>query len=215
MDHNTVDNNVGAIVRQLNIDIITDTPNPIVEWFNDIWSRLYIIETNVFHKNGKEFIYYIIDDDKKRGFFFFQDNKNDKFWCDYDKYWSVLTSKFSLNYHDIQMVTKLLVENALNNSVATPPPRKGYFARLVENVLNNSVATPVESDIYSNWKVENVLNNSVTTPGIDLCYELHLVENVLNNSVATPLKVYRNHNFQVENALNNSINDVISPPSGM
>ena len=37
--------NTSTITRQIQIDLITCTPNPIVEWFNSIWYSLSIIDT--------------------------------------------------------------------------------------------------------------------------------------------------------------------------
>ena len=110
-----------SIIRQLKIDLITDTSNAIINWFNDLWSKLYIIETDVHHNDGGEFLYYMNNDEKY--WIFLRDDKKEKFWCNYSNYWSLLESKFNLNYGDIQELTKFLVENALNNTVATP----GHF----------------------------------------------------------------------------------------
>ena len=152
-----------VITRQLSIDLITDTPNEIIVWFNDLWSKLYIIETDVYHNDGGEIIYYIIMGGKKQ-WIFFQDNENGRFWCDYDNYWSILQYRFYCEYNDIQAITKILVENALNNSVATPLEQIQRIYKMVENALNNSVATPLEHQYQKLSMVENALNNSVATP---------------------------------------------------
>ena len=168
-----------AIIRQLSIDLITDAHNPIIEWFNDLWSKLYVIETDVYHKEGGEFIYYMNNDEKL--WIFLQDDESNLFWCNYDTYWSILESKFKFNYDDIQYLTKFLVENALNNSVATPHKLAFPSAVRVENVLNNSVATPGWRFNADCRRVENALNNSVGTPSAFRSGKLGPVENALKN----------------------------------
>ena len=102
--------------RQLSIDLITDTPNDIITWFNDLWSRMHVIETEVYYRNGGELIYYIINDNQKE-YIFYHDKKYNSFWCSHYRYWTILESKFNLSYTDIQDVTEILVENALNHKI--------------------------------------------------------------------------------------------------
>ena len=189
-----------VITRQLNIDLITSDHNPIIEWFNDLWTHLYVIETNVYHNDGGEIIYFINDDEKD--WIFFQDNKNDKFWCDYDTYWSILESKFNLIYTEIQDITKVLVENALNNSAPTPIGIVKTIFDEVENALNNSVPTPIDYYKEIVKEVENSLNSVPTPRSKDKIYA-RKVDNVLNNSVATPSYFSSIRTIKVDNALNN------------
>lgn len=157
MNSNTSTN---SIVRQLKIDLITDTPNRIIEWFNDLWNTLCIIETNVYHKDGGEFVYYVVNDLGKQ-WIFFQDDKNEQFWCNYNQYWLILETNFNLEFIDIQSITKLLVENALNNNVATTVFKIEFICKTVENALNNSVATPSTKKTSYAFSVENALNNTI------------------------------------------------------
>ena len=174
-------NDLATIIRQLKIYMISEESNPILEWFNDLWNKLSIVETNVYHKDGGEFIYYYIEDDKKQ-WIFFQDNKNDKFYCNYKHYWLILSSNFKLNSIGVQSITKFLVENALNNSVATPCFFNCLPKKSVENALNNSVATPYRIVIWESLEVENALNNSVATPVTLIPNCFISVENALNNT---------------------------------
>ena len=127
---------VDMTIRQIQINLITDASNPIIEWFNSIWNRVHVIETDVYHKGGGELIYYIIIEGKKQ-WIFFRDDKNTKFWCNHDHYWSYFYSNFTTKYTDIQDITKLLVDNALNNSVATPNYLTLNLLSSVDDVLNN------------------------------------------------------------------------------
>lgn len=104
------------IARDIQIDLIMDNPNSITETFNDICKDLSVIEVNVYHNNGGEFIYY----NKDKKWIFFRDDKNDRFWCHYDRYWKIFLSKFNINYTDVRLLTIILVEKTLNNTIKTP-----------------------------------------------------------------------------------------------
>ena len=150
-----------AITRQVSVDLITDTPNEIIEWFNNLWSKLCIIETNVHHNMGGEIIYYTNNEEKH--WIFYEDDKDDKFWCNIERYWLIMETKFNINYIDIQLLTKLLVENALNNTIAIPHSRYLTKYSNVENVLDNIkkvvIPTPNKTWRLKHYKVDNVLSN--------------------------------------------------------
>ena len=150
-----------SIVRQLKIDLITDTPNDIITWFNDLLYKMYITETDVYHSNGGEFIYYTIIDGVKQ-WIFYRDIKEDKLWCNYNKYWSVLDYKFKLDFYDILGITKVLVENFLNTLVI-PDWLDAITQAYVENALNDNSIIPFPlSDLYTD--VEIALEKNVTNP---------------------------------------------------
>ena len=132
--------NNNSIVRQLNIDLITDEPNPLLNWFNSIWSQLNIIETDVYHNDGGELIYYKIFDNVEK-MIFYQDNKNDIFWCSYDNYWSILENMLIRDYYIIHDITKLLVDNALN-TVTTIIILYEQRYPIVGNALKKSLSSP-------------------------------------------------------------------------
>ena len=48
------------------------------------------------------------------------DNKNGWFWLDYDKIWLVFENKYKLNYAEIQIFIKKVVEDTLNLNGVTP-----------------------------------------------------------------------------------------------
>ena len=108
-----------AIVRQIKIDHITDVTNPIITWFNDLWSKLHVMEVNVYHQNGGEFIYYRNEGGIKICIFF-RDDINDKFWCDYHSYWGYLEHHYDLSHTDRQDITQILLNNILGVNVSTP-----------------------------------------------------------------------------------------------
>ena len=168
------------VIRQLSIDLITDTYNPIIDWFNDLWFKLYILETNVYHNGGGEFIYYYIIDDIKQ-WVFFQDNENKIFWGNYDEYWTVLSNMFNIDYDEIQMITQMLVENALNNTVTTPISEFNYSLYKVQGALNNGVATYDWVNILLYTRVHYSLNNSVAIPHPRNMPIINPVDNALVN----------------------------------
>ena len=154
-----------SIVRQVNIDLITGDHNPIIEWFNDLCTKLYIIEAEVYHNDGGELIYYMIDHGINK-WIFFRDDKNDEFWCNYSNYWSILELKFDINNIEIQNISKVLVENALNNSVERSLNYTIADTKLVENALNNSVATPTTTNVYNPFKIDRKLNDIIQIESI-------------------------------------------------
>ena len=131
-----------SVVRQLQIDMITDTPNPIIDWFNDLWSNLHVVQANVYHDRGNEFIYYKIKHDMVL-VIFYQDKKSYLFTGHYKYYWSILQDKFKLKYPDVQEVTKLLVESVMGTSILTTP-RKIWSQDecIVSNALKHYLASP-------------------------------------------------------------------------
>ena len=125
-----------SISRQLKIDLITDTPNPIIEWFISIWYKLYVVERNVMHCNGGEMIYYINGDVKKC--IFFRDDRRGIFRCDFTNFWTTLelsilgkSNDYILpnDYTECQVITKILVEYLLGDSstIAQPAYRNISF----------------------------------------------------------------------------------------
>jgi hypothetical protein len=115
--------NTQEIIRSFTIDFITGNPNQYIEWFESMWSNLICIETNVYHDRGGEFIYvkwdkshpFTQNDIGDCGWIFFRDEGLGRFWVDNLRYWSVLNYDFLLPQDAIRMITKLLVEDKLNN----------------------------------------------------------------------------------------------------
>ena len=89
------ENNTSAIVRQVKIDMITDTPSPIIVWFDSIWNQLSVAKIDVFHSKGTEIIYYI--DGEYPKFIFYIDTLKRHFACHSDYYWNL---NHNLNIND-------------------------------------------------------------------------------------------------------------------
>ena len=104
-------------VRDIKIDLVMGNQNPIVDSFKELTDGIKIINCDVYNKDGLEFIYY----NKEKEWIFYQDVKNEKFWCDYNRYWSVFENKLNLEYKETQAITKFLVEEALKRELDTSP----------------------------------------------------------------------------------------------
>ena len=102
--------------RQIKIDLITGDYNPIIEWFNDLWSKLLIMETNVFNEKGGEFIYHTLDND----FLFYIDIQNGLYYCDLVNYWQHLESRLDHRYDELLTISKTLLEHVLGISTNNP-----------------------------------------------------------------------------------------------
>ena len=125
-------------IRDIKIDLVMGNQNPNVDLFKEITDGIKIINCNVYNKDGLEFIYY----NKEKEWIFYQDVKNRKFWCDYNRYWSVFGKKLNLEYEETQAITKFLVEEALKRGVDTPEQLFLRADNLVEEALKREVATP-------------------------------------------------------------------------
>lgn len=102
-----------TLVRNLHIDLIMDNPNPIIDIFNGICDELSVVELNVYHKEGGEFIYY----DKNNEWVFFMDISDGVFYCSKTRYWNIIESQITTNYNFIRIITKIMIENKLNNTI--------------------------------------------------------------------------------------------------
>ncbi len=124
-----------AIVRKLQIDLISGTSNPIIQWFETLWNKLSIAKIDVLHRGGGERIYYYMDHNVEMPVFY-----SDKgiFHMDDDNYWMIILMKFNLNYSTIQSISKILIEHHLNESI--PDPEIDYdLIKLIDKQLNQYV----------------------------------------------------------------------------
>ncbi len=146
-------------LRDIKIDLVMGNQNQIVDLFREITSGIEIINCDVYHKDGLEFIYH-----KDGQWIFYQDCKNEKFWTHYYRYWKILEKELSLEYEEIQAITKLLVDEALKREVTTPLILKEYLHLVVDEALKREVTTPFQGGNYINCLVEEALNREVGTP---------------------------------------------------
>ena len=138
-------------VRDIKIDLLIGNKNPVIDLFCEITSGIEIINCNVYNEEGLEFIYH------KDGQWIFYQDKNEKFWVNYYKYWSIFESKFRLNYEEIQAITKVLVEEALKREVSTPQLVLDIYSKMVEEALKREVSTPLCAGTHNEERVEEAL----------------------------------------------------------
>jgi len=103
-------------IRDIKIDLVMGNKNPIVDLFRELTADIKIMNCNVYNEDGQEFIYY----NKDNEWIFYQDVKKEKFWCEYNRYWSLFGIKLQLNYNEIKEITKLLVEENLKREIGKP-----------------------------------------------------------------------------------------------
>ena len=139
-------------VRDIKIDLLIGNKNPVIGLFCEITSGIEIINCNVYNEEGLEFIYH-----KDGQWIFYQDCKNERFWVNYYKYWSIFESKFGLNYEEIQAITRVLVEEALKREVSTPAYIDVSCYSVVEDALKREVSTPICAGTHNEERVEDAL----------------------------------------------------------
>jgi hypothetical protein len=156
-------------LRDIKIDLLMGNQNPIIDLFNQITEGIDIICCDVYEKHGQEFIYFTnaktAEQYHKDGeWIFYQDCKNEKFWCNYRKYWTLFESNFHLNYVEIQSITKVLVEDALKREVGTTIANGFGFTTMVEDALKREVGTTYIQERIGLNGVEEALKREVSTP---------------------------------------------------
>ena len=196
-------------LRDIKIDILTGNKNPIVDLFNEITKDTMIIKCDVYHKHGLEFIYFAnaktAEQYHKDGeWIFYQDCKNEKFWCNYTRYWSLFESNFGLDYVEIQSITKYLVEEALKREVGTPVGTCLNPLLGVEEALKREVGTPYGRE-YSPARVEEALKREVGTPKLSNAETIPWVEEALKREVGTPFNNRIRSYLMVEEALKREV----------
>lgn len=107
-----------ALIRKLKIDMITEQPNELLSWFNDLYGNMIKIKARVFNNNGQEHIYFTKDVQDKIIAIFYFDYENGSSLCDYAYYWNILTYKFNLIHSEAQIVTLFLMEHVLKEKVS-------------------------------------------------------------------------------------------------
>ena len=167
-------------VRDIKIDLLMGNQNPVIDLFCEITSGIEIINCNVYNEDGLEFIYH-----KDGQWIFYQDCKNEKFWTNYYKYWTLFESNFSLEYLEIQAITKVLVEEALKREVSTPYLVKRFHLRVVEEVLKREVSTPIILSETPKSMVEEALKREVSPPTTSTATWYSKVEEAIKKEMCT------------------------------
>jgi len=142
------------LIRTTQIDLLLGNTNHVIDYFNSLWATLHIIEVDVYHKSGGEFIYYTLNKLGNKEWIFYQDVAASHFWCNYSKYWIVFCVEFDLTYTETQTITKILIDNALKISVESPIA----FGLNNYNVIINSNNATVHASRANLWsEIHNVI----------------------------------------------------------
>ena len=181
--NNYICKNVMKELRDIKLDLLMGNQNPIVDLFNKITDGIKIINTNVYHKDGLEFIYFVENSQKEVEWIFYQDYKNEEFWCNNVRYWSLFESNFDLEYEEIQSITKYLVEEALKREVSTPLFQRLKKKTMVEEALKREVSTPNINFKRGRSSVEEAHKREVGTIDNEVLYVSELVEEALKREV--------------------------------
>ncbi len=128
-------NNTSPFIRQLKIDLITDTPNPLIQKFEEIWDGLTCLKIDVYLNKGVETIYYRENNSKLEWILYYNENY-ELFIFNYAAYWSTFNNMLM---GDIPlMVRMLLIENKMNiytNPSYSAPRDSGNITEAIVRVL--------------------------------------------------------------------------------
>ncbi len=106
------------LVRKYKISKILNKPLEGVEAEIILFIHSWLKDLIIFqYANILTSIYYM---NSMGQFVLEQDNKNDRLWVRYNDFWGVLKTKYSIEYKDIQILLKFLIEEAFKQQVATP-----------------------------------------------------------------------------------------------
>lgn len=118
------------MIRQLKIDLITDNPNPIIEWFNDLWNSLEVVQVKVFHHYPGECVYY--NKSTIRAIFYL-DTTDGRILYDYVHY-SELFYNQGFDYvsnAELEQITEILLSSVFDHKWAVNASQT-HLNRLVE-----------------------------------------------------------------------------------
>jgi hypothetical protein len=89
----------------LNMTLNETQIKQVEEFSQDIFNRMI----------KKDNVWYIKDE-----WIFEQDQKNERMWCQFDRWWRFFEGQIGLEYQQIQVISKALLEEHLNRNVFTP-----------------------------------------------------------------------------------------------
>lgn len=131
---------VSQTIRNINIDyyLNEDNINIIDTFFNHIWSDLYILSTNVYHKKGGEFILY----NKNRDWIFFYDEYNSTIVCSKERFWDIFKALTNFTDFEIQEVSRVKIDNVLNINKKPYHASSGYLTN-IDMALDDNIDKPL------------------------------------------------------------------------
>jgi hypothetical protein len=166
---------ISAITRQLQIDLITDTPNPLSTWFNRVWNELSMVMVSM-DDNTKEFIYFKTIGKQKRVIFYHDSTNN--ILCDYHNYWKTLEQEYRINYHTIQSITKMLIEHSIGGYEVIPNSVFNSPLFIKDDSLNCILRIPFHITSTDGFLI-NVLNTIKVEDYMEIMHEIKIASNKL------------------------------------
>jgi hypothetical protein len=132
--------NTDAITRSMRIDMITGTKNPFIEYFDIIWSELSVVDGDIYHQNGGEYIYYI--NGKTKEFVFYIDMSGQyRMWCS-QKYYTRMGEKFVMAQGSVAKYTQALTSLKINTDSPIPYLVNPVNNRIITDKLNFDITPP-------------------------------------------------------------------------
>ncbi len=98
----------------MKIDLITDSPNATIDWFNGLYENIAIIDM------GHIVNYYTIDQDDQEKWLFHHNTESNEFQCSYHNFWSIIRDNITLDSASVAIVAKLLIDNRFNIEIPKP-----------------------------------------------------------------------------------------------
>ncbi len=103
----------------------------IKEWLKDLIPFKYDESPNtIFYMNTEGL--YVLEHSFENRYLYVR-------WIDF---WNVLSHKYSLNYIDIQLLLKFMIEEAFKKELSTPLMAHSDFNIMIEQVFKKTVSTP-------------------------------------------------------------------------
>lgn len=125
-----------AIIRNVQIDLITGKYNPIDDWFKTIWSELDRKCVNVHHDRSPDDVaFYRYNSNRKKEFIFYYETETKILRCNYKKYWNALKAEFNLEYDSVRRITKILFDH-YNSAESRPVISGAVEGAVIEDTLD-------------------------------------------------------------------------------
>lgn len=96
-----------STIRQLKIAMITDTPNEIITFMENLCTELKVVNTNVFNDFGYESVYYITTH-KKQPLFYYDDSRS-YMLCDFEYIWKLMEKFIERYISSVKETSKIAI----------------------------------------------------------------------------------------------------------
>lgn len=126
-----------AMIRQVQIALIADVPNPIVEWFGSLWGSLEMKPINFYHHvTNTEIVYYKVNYHNRKELVLYYNSQDKELLCHYTNYWNLLETKFFLKDNAIVEITKMLFDNINRTDVKVVELIGAYTLESMKAMIN-------------------------------------------------------------------------------